>query len=38
MAAKDTAATVLFHFSVRIWTAFADHEKKSSADITARSF
>jgi len=27
MAAKDAAATVLFHFSVRLWTAFVAHEK-----------
>ena len=33
MAAKDAAATVLFHFSVRFWTAFAIHENKNSADI-----
>ena len=33
MAAKDAAGSVLFHFSVRLWTAFAAHENKSSADV-----
>jgi hypothetical protein len=38
MAAKDAAAMVLFHFLVRLWMALAGHEKKNSADNTARSF
>ena len=38
MAAKDAAVTVLFHLSVQLWTTIAVHEKKSSADIAARSF
>lgn len=38
MAAKDAAATVLFHLLVWLWTAFAAHEKKISADVTDHSF
>jgi hypothetical protein len=30
MAAKDAAMTVLFHLLVRLWTAFAVHEKQNS--------
>jgi hypothetical protein len=38
MAAKNAAGLVLFHFSVRLWTAFAVHENQSSADVTEHSF
>jgi len=38
MAAKNAAGLALFHFSVRLWTAFAVHENQSGADVTARSF
>lgn len=33
MAAKDATGLVLFHFLVRLWSAFAVHENKNSVNI-----